>query len=409
MSFNEFKDWYKKQSGLAGMDLGGYLGMAGVETGTLGQMQGALQRGAGGATGAPVPFTAGSNIKDFAGADYLGDEGELYWLNRQGGTNYGSLDEAKNAMALAAGMAGVTNWNANLAGVDLPGGGRAERGNLPGYLTNVRPQDIRYDPASYELMLNALVGMNPKDAQARIKAQQALVQPWMTEVDQALRGQVDINREGTTGIPFGFEMLMDPTINLTGKGPLFGTDMPSNLFGLHMGQGAEADVLRSASVQELMQHIWPIAHAQYHQPAGAAAPFEAGLTFGNPQLDPQTGMYTRSPIMGWSNPEDYSVDPDLIRLEGYAGQSVPSDELYRNVAGGIYGRYQTQQASAGSAVPQRAAQRSSGCCRQRKRSSGVTRSTRRSRTSTRRRWRGSWRCSASRPGSEMTHTAGYGG
>lgn len=337
MDFKEFKAWYDEQSKALGGDLSSYLGFSGVQAGSLADLRKSQQKGGGGATGATLPYTAGADILGYRGEKALSDEGELFWLNRQLGKQYGTLEEAKNAIALGAGMAGVQQFNTNLLGK----GGEA----LPGYLRDVSAQDIRYDPHSYELTLAHLLGGTPEAAQRDYAAWQEAVPDWAYGVDEKLRSQEDINREGVTGIPFGFEMLMDPSLNLTDpNAPLFGGGIPARYLNITGGQGSEADIMRSASMQEIMSEWWPIINAQYNRPAGSPAPFGAGLTFGSPQYTNESGAwgYQRSPLMGYGG-DDFRTDPDLIRLEGYAGKSVPENELYRNVAGGIYPRYQAQE------------------------------------------------------------------
>ena len=338
MDFKEFKDWYRKQSDVLGSDLGGYLATSGLEVGTLGQAQRAMQRGAGGATGAAIPFTAGSTVRDFANPRHLSDEGELYWINRNTGSNFTSLDEAMNALALPVGFGMNEQWNRNVSGR----GGE----DLPPHLRNMAGSDIRYDPTSWAQAFGGFMEAGPEGGKERLAELQKLVPEWAATVDKALQGQVDINREGQTGIPFGFELLRDPSINLKGGSqPLFSGEYPGSLSQLTFGQEGEGDFLRTASAEELMRDLWPIYHAQYNRPAGSAAPFEAGLSFGSPVMTGVNaaggGVYTRSPIMGYN--DENPPDPDLIRLEGYAGQSVPQEELYRSLAGGLYPRFAAQQ------------------------------------------------------------------
>jgi hypothetical protein len=242
----------------------------------------------------------------------------LNLINNKLGTNYANLEQAKSDLELPLMFAGRQQWVNNLSG-----------GSLPPWLQNVSMQSIAHEPEAWNLFMGAL--QQGRFDEGALAEWRKLVPGWAPSVRDDLAKQ---------GVPFGMELLKSPGVNLTGEGPLWEGDYPTSMFQLHGFQQGEGDFYRTLSAEELMRSIWPIYNAQFNRPAGSAAPFESGLTFGSPQLM-QGGdgrwAYSRSPVMGYN--ENNIVDPDLVKLAGFAGKSVPASDLYTQLAGGLYNRY----------------------------------------------------------------------
>jgi hypothetical protein len=340
MDFKDFKKWYRTQTEGVGMDLNQYLEMSGLATAsTLGGKPNEQAYG----PGANV-VTAGSDlVHGFTSADQLSEAAQLHRINQVSPVQYGSLQEAKDAMALASGMAGVQQWNYNL-GQEGPEGQSMRGENLPDYLLNASMQDIRYEPHAWNLLLQNMLN-EWKDPAAMMEQRQALVPDWAADVDKQLQQQGNIpGREGQTGMPFGFELMADPNINYTDPSKtLWEGAYPPSLQALHQNQAGEGAFLQGLSMQEVMQNLYPLVYAQHHRPAGSEAPFEAGLSMGSPAIDRTTGQMTRSPIFGYSH--RFQADPDAIKMWGAEEPGVGGAADISRIAGpggwagGLYNRW----------------------------------------------------------------------
>lgn len=316
---------------------------------------GALQSSLPGGKNVPVhygagakAFTVGSDPQEFQNPNVLSEQAQLALINQRAGTQYGSVQQAKDAMGLGFQFAGAAQWAAN-----REGNNKLVEGNPA--LQNVSMVGLS-DPSAYNLFFGGLAGplqsglrsnTSPgAEATPGIVAQrQGLVPEWAGALQEELRG---------LGMPYlPVDLLADPSImkpgmkdgklslGLPGAGePLYGPgDRPSNLMSFGSLQAGETSFLRSLSPQEVLRTLGPLDWAYNHRAAGSAPPegFEAGLTFGSPQWNPQSQNYTKSPVQGMTGGPQ-QVGAGVLAAQGLGG--TPSvDQLARGLGGGLYNRW----------------------------------------------------------------------
>ena len=331
------------------------LGMSPVKwASTSGQkLVGALQPGR--VTGAFRPgegvqqFTVGSDPRQFQNVAAIPREaGQLHLINQRAGTDYSSVQEAKDDLGLGFQFAGAAQYAANLAGnTDLV--------NRNPALQNVSMVGLS-DPSAFNLFFGGLAAPLQSGLRSNwspgagatpgiVEQRQGLVPEWARGVQDELRG---------LGVPYlDVSLLADPSImrpsdedgklslGLPGAGePLYGPGArPNSLFSFGSSQAGETSFLRSLTPQEVLRTLGPLDWAVSHRAAGTPVPsgFEAGLTFGSPVWNPGTQNYTRSPVQGLTGGPQ-QVGAGVLSAQGLTGVSDPF-ALGRGLGGGLYNRW----------------------------------------------------------------------
>jgi len=337
-------------------DFTGRMGMSPVKwASTSGQkLVGALQPGR--VTGAGTQqFTVGSDPRQMQNVAAIPKEaGQLHLINQRAGTDYASLESAKDALGLGFQFAGAAQWAANQAGnTDLVRRNPA--------LQNVSMVGLS-DPSAFNLFFGGLAGplretvsgsitpdresrLSPAEVRNVLEQRRGLVPGWASGLQSDLRG---------LGIPYlDVSLLADPSImrpsdeggklglGLPGAGePLYGPGARPNSLGQFGSlQAGETSFLRSLSPQEVLRTLGPLDWAYSHRAAGTPPPegFEAGLTFGSPVWNPQTQNYTRSPVQGMTGGPQ-QVGAGVLSAQGLTGVSDPF-ALGKGLGGGLYNRW----------------------------------------------------------------------
>lgn len=212
------------------------------------------------------------------------DAAKVRLINYTFGTNYGSLDEATNGLALAYGFAGLTQYRFNQLG-------RHDIVENNPNLWNVGFEDIRYDDANLGRLLGRAQEMAVNSNRAGQSAD--VLEDW-TQLVPDWAGDVDANLQ-QQGIRFNFGLLSSPEINLYDPTkPLFKPgERPTSIFQLTGQQAGESAFYRGLSAAELMEQISPIYDSVANRPEGSEAPGQ--LTFGGEteSLIKQTDAYKR--------------------------------------------------------------------------------------------------------------------
>lgn len=206
----------------------------------------------------------------------------LDMINKNLGTKYQNINHFLFDAELPFGAAGRERW------AIIRDGGTVEdnRG-----LWNTSYESCVHDKRTRQLLINRIRG-HAKD-KVDWAYWESLVPEWAYEVRDSLADR---------GIPFSFELLADPDINVDGTKPLFKKGVsPVSLIQITGNQKGELNYLRSLKdgAITLMEEVWPPYWEYYHRGPGEEVPnhIPAGLMFGAyPAEAPDGTKVMRSPL-----------------------------------------------------------------------------------------------------------------